>query len=304
MVYAGQALASIPVTPPEVWYRMGTGFNAGAEDLWWNRTEDTGLVSVVGEPEGWEGVTYVTPMDEVGGRHGALSGPASIAPKVLEVRGVIVAPTAVLLRKRLAAVRRMLRGNVVWEQYDWGAEERLAVVCRAQGDFAPSAPFGHALGGLACQVSFDLVAPSPWKYSAGDPSQVELQLPVGSVSGRTYDQVYPYNYGSVLNPGGQAVAFNRGDSETYPVFTILGPASTPTIRNETTGQEWSLNGVVPAGSTVTLDARTGVLTPSSARILGRPFTLAEGPNTIRWRVPSGTPSPDARLYVTWRSTWQ
>lgn len=303
-VLVGNPPAHLPLTPDTVWYRLGAGFNPADGDVWWNRTEADGLISVASEPAGWEAVVYNTPLDQVGGRDGALSGPVSIGPKVLEIRSTVVAPSGPALRERIAAVRSLLRGPVVWEQYDWRAGERLAMVCRAQGQFAPTPPFGHSLGGIASQVNFDLVAPTPTKYSVGDPDTLEIQLPIGVVTGRTYNKTYSYNYGATTNPGGSDVAVNRGDQAVWPVFTVRGPVNTATIQNETTGQEFVVQGIVPAGTDVVINSRSGSVTPSSYRLLGRPFPLEPGANSIRWRATAGSPDPNARLFVSWRSTWQ
>ena len=52
-----------------------------------------------------------------------------------------------------------------------------------------------------------------------------------------------------------------GDAPCYPVWTIRGPG-VPVIRNETTGREWRFKATaeIPAGRTVTVDTRPGVLT--------------------------------------------
>lgn len=303
-VLLGNPPAHLPATGVNVQYRLGSSFQLSSSDVWWNRTEENGLISVAAEPEGWEAVVYNTPLDQVGGRDGALSGPISRGPKTLEIRSVVIAPDGPSLRHRIAAVKSLLRNVVVWEQYDWGAGERLAMVCRAQGEFRPTPPFGHALGGVASRVNFDLVAPTPLKYSTGDEQDLELQLPIGTVSGRTYNYTYSWNYGGVVVPGGTGVALNKGDEPTWPVFRIVGPVTNPTIQNETTGQEFVLVGTVDAGQEVEINARSGVITPSTYRLLSRPWSLEPGPNSIRWRATGGTPSPDARLFLTWRSTWQ
>lgn len=303
-VLLGNPPAHLPATGLNVHYRLGSSFQTADTDVWWNRTEPDGLISVASEPEGWEAVVYNTPLDQVGGRDGALSGPVSRGPKTLEIRSVVIAPDGPSLRRRMAAIKTLLRSPVVWEQYDWGAGERLAMVCRAQGEFRPTPPFGHALGGIASRVNFDLVAPTPLKYAVGDATTLELQLPIGTVSGRTYSYGYPWSYGGVVIPGGTGVAVNRGDEPTWPVFRIVGPVSNPTIQNETTGQDFVLVGTVPAGQQVEINARSGAITPSTYRLISRAWSLAPGPNSIRWRANSGTPSPDARLFVTWRSTWQ
>jgi len=303
-VLLGNPPAHLPATGVNVQYRLGSSFTPSDGDVWWNRTEPDGLISVSAEPEGWEAVVYNTPLDQVGGRDGALSGPVSRGPKTLEIRSVVVAPDGRSLRQRLAAIKTLLRSPVVWEQHDWLAEERLGMVCRAQGEFRPTPPFGHSLGGIASQVNFDLVAPTPVKYSVGDASTLELQLPIGTVSGRTYNYTYNWNYGGVVIPGGTGVALNRGDEATWPVFRVVGPVTNATIQNETTGQEFTLVGTVAAGQEVVINSRSGTVTPSTYRLISRPWALAPGPNSIRWRATSGTPSPDARLFISWRSTWQ
>jgi hypothetical protein len=303
-VLLGNPPAHLPATGTNVQYRLGSAFQEAPADVWWNRTEANGLISVAGEPEGWEAVVYNTPLDQVGGRDGALSGPVSRGPKTLEIRSVVVAPDGPALRARIAAVRTLLRDVVLWEQYDWGAGERLAMVCRAQGEFRPTPPFGHSLGGIASRVNFDLVAPSPVKYATGDASSLELQLPIGTVSGRTYNFTYPWNYGGVVIPGGTGVAVNRGDESTWPVFRVVGPVSNAVIQNETTGQEFMLLGTVDAGAEVEINSRSGTVTPSTYRLVSRPWALAPGPNSLRWRATSGSSDPNARLFVSWRSTWQ
>jgi tail protein len=303
-VLMGNPPAHLPATGTNVHYRLGSSFQAAAMDVWWNRTESSGLISVVGEPEGWEAVVYNTPLDQVGGRDGALSGPVSRGPKTLEIRSVVVAPDGPTLRHRLAAIKTLLREVVVWDQYDWGAGERLGMVCRAQGEFRPTPPYGHALGGIASRVNFDLVAPTPVKYSVGDASSLELSLPLGTVTGRTYNYTYPWSYGGVVIPGGTGIALNRGDEPTWPVFRVVGPVTNAVIQNETTGQEFTLVGLVPNGQEVEINARSGTVTPSTYRLISRPWSLAPGPNTIRWRVTSGTTEPEARLFLTWRSAWQ
>ena len=301
---AGQPPASMPDTPSQVWYRLGSGFTTDDTDVWWNRIEDTGLLSMAEEPAGWEAVDYNVQLDQVGSRDGALIGPTSIGPKQLAIKAAVVSPSPLLLRQRIARVRQLLRGVVVWEQFDFGVGERLAMLCRAEGAFRPSPPFGHQLGGIASQLTFDLVSGRPLKYSTGAAQQLPLGLPTGVTSGRTYSKTYSFNYGGVVNPGGAGIAVNRGDEWAAPLFTILGPVPQAVIRNDTTGAEFSLGAAVAAGQTVTISADTGIVVPASTRIVGTPFLLAPGPNVIRWRTAVGTTSADAQLTLTWRSTWQ
>lgn len=299
--------ASIPFVPETGRYRLGLGLEATPLDWWWNTTFEDGTHTVCEEPEGWEGLEYVTPVDTSGGQDGGLIGPQSIAPRILSVRGLMVAPDPRTLRQQIRRLRSILsvRSLVVWDQYDFGEGVRMGLVCAPFGDLAPTPIMGGHPGGVAAPIEFDLIAANPvWKVATdGGDAPLEIGLPTGEVTGRTYDKTYDYDYGAVVQPGGSGVAFNRGDREAWPVFEIVGPVPAPIISNDTTGRMFALNQDVPAGETVTIDSRTGLITPSSYSTVGRAFPLAPGANTIRWRSGTGVYEPDALLRVTWRSTW-
>lgn len=299
--------AHLPAVPLEGQYRMGPDLIAGVDDVWFNTTLDDGTHIVVGEPDGWEGLDFITPIDQAGGRDGGMSGPQSVAPRVLEISGAMVAPDAQTLRMRISGLRRMLgpRTTVVWEQYDFGVGVRMGMVCRAQGAFRAPPIMGDQRGGVATHFAFNLVAANPpWKLGTGSAQQACASLPSGSVSGRTYNKTYNFNYGAFTNPGGYLNADNMGDIDAWPIYTITGPVDFPVVTNEDTGEGFVITSTIGAGQTVTIDARTGIITPSTYRLAGRPFAIHPGANTIRWRATSGSFDPNAQLCATWRPTWR
>lgn len=299
--------AHIPVVPQEGQYRMGAGLTQDSDDLWFNTTLPDGTVIACDEPDGWEGVTFLTPIDQAGGRDGGLVGPQSVAPRDLPVKGAIVSPDPATLRNVIRAMRAKLgpRKVVIWDQFDFGVGVRMGLVCRAQNDFRAVVVPGGQRGGVAATFSFSLVAANPpWKYATGSASTACTQLPASAVSGRTYNLTYPWNYGVTTNPGGTLNVVNAGDIDAWPVIEVTGPVDTAIISNDSTGEEFAIIGTIPAGSTVTVDGRTGVVMPSSYRLAGRPFALRPGVNSIRWRALSGSFTPDALMCFTWRSTWE
>jgi hypothetical protein len=297
----------MPTVPLEGRYRLGDGLDVMADDFWWNAEHDDGTLTACAEPEGWEGVEFITPIDTAGGRDGGLDGPQSIGPRVLPVAGMLVARDSGTLRNKIRALRRKLgpRKRVVWEQHDFGVGVRMGLVCRSQGDFRATPVPGSQLGGVATMVTFTLVAANPpWKVGTGPAEFIDIGLPSAAVTGRTYNKTYNYNYGAVVNPGGAGTAVNSGDVDAWPLFEITGPVDSPIITNETTGRAFTVSGTILAGSTLTIDARSGVVTPASFRLVGRPWSLQTGPNFIRWRATSGSFDPNANLRVIWRSTWE
>jgi hypothetical protein len=309
-VVAPNALAQFPATTLNQQYRMGPAFEeTEGVDFWWNTEHEDGTFTLAEEPTGWEGLEYIAPIDQVGGRDGGLVGPASIAPRLLNVNAMISADNEMIMRQKIAAVRRILgpqslrgaRQPVIWEQYAAGHGERLAMITRPTGQFVPLV----AWGGTVATFQFTLVAANPtWKYLSGpyETDSVGLTDP-GLLSGRAYNKTYDYTYGTSTNPGGEMVVFNRGDLEAYPVFTIDGYAHMPTIINVTTGQQFKVVADLDVGDRVVINSRTGSVTPSTVALVGRPFTLAPGANTIRWRTFADVFDPNARLRLDWRSTY-
>jgi hypothetical protein len=299
--------AHLPFVPLEGRYRLGAALEAGVDDFWFNTTHDDGTHIVADEPSGWEGLEFITPIDTAGGRDGGLLGPQSVGPRVLPVRGVMVAPTALILRQKIRQLRAKLgpRKLVVWDQHDFGEQLRMGMVCRATGDFAATPVQGNQRGGVAAPFQFTLVAANPpWKYGTGEPKSDCIGLPIAEVSGRTYDKSFDYDYGDTANPGGVMYVTNKGDIDAWPVVQVTGPVDFPILFNETTGGTYMISGYIPENETVTVDSRTGIVTPSGYRLVGRPFPLAPGQNTLRWRATSGSYTPDAQFCVTWRPTWE
>lgn len=309
-----QPMASFPVPDLDAQFRMGPLLSESSVDYWWNTQHSDGTYTACSEPEGWESLDYIAPVDQVGGRDGGMSGPQSVAPRGLECQALIVSPTPQILRQHLAAIRRIFgpqglpgpRQPVVWEQHDHGSARRLALVCRPTGKLRFVVQPGYVPGGTACVIAFTLTASNPlWKVAAGDveSNQVGLLNP-GLVQGRTYSKTYPYTYGAGGAVGGEMTCYNAGDLSAWPTFIVTGEADFPIISNATTGQEFAVNKNLITGEIVTIDSRTGQVTPSSVRLAGRPFPLAPGVNTIRWRTLSGAFHAEALLRLEWRSTFR
>lgn len=298
---------SFPVPATTAQYRMGPLFTPSASDFVFNTRHADGSFTICAEPSGWEGLELITPIDQAGGRDGGLVGPQSIGPRTLDCNALVISPDAVTLRQKIRAVRAILAAKqpVIWEQYDWASGLTLALICRPVGKVVPVVPLGHQPGGEAVTMTWSLVAATPWKYLSGTGETASVGLVNPSlVTGRTYDKTYSYTYGSSVNPGGVMTVTNQGDSPAYPVFTITGPVNFPTVTDVTTGQQFQVNATVGAGSQVIIDSNTGSVTPGNIRLIGRPFTLAPGPNTIRWTDSLAAYDPAATLRLDWRSTFK
>lgn len=107
--------------------------------------------------------------------------------------------------------------------------------------------------------------------------------------------------------GSTMTATNAGNAPTPPVWTITGPATTPGIRNETTGEEILTTAQLLAGETLTIDvdARTVKLLGSTLRpdlidaAASSWFELGAGASIIRL-TGSGFVSGQTQLAVSFR----
>lgn len=130
------------------------------------------------------------------------------------------------------------------------------------------------------QWSFDVVAPDPRKY--GPEAVVSTGLPTAG-TGITYPITYPISYGTPGDPGRVAVV-NDGTQETFSTFEVSGGLEAGfEVKDIRTGRRLRFERVVPLGSTVVLNARTG------RAYLDSPENDVSGYLTVRewWSVPAG-----------------
>lgn len=153
-----------------------------------------------------------------------------------------------------------------------------------------------------------LVAADFRKYSTDLASSTVAADATAGVGGFGFPLAFPINFG-VANPTGQLLAENNGNVTTYPVFTITGPGSNPSIFNATTNQTISFAYTLAAGETLVVDTlnRTVMLNGTTNRYSALDFTttswfgLVPGVNDLRLIYPSY--STGAALQVQWRHAW-
>lgn len=111
---------------------------------------------------------------------------------------------------------------------------------------------------------------------------------------------------------GSSILYNAGSALAYPVWTITGPG-TPTIKNVTTGRQFSLNAPIPNGNVVQISTKPGnqfatnlttaaniwdSLVLSTLRDL---WPLIGGPNQIS--ITMAGSSTATSIQVGWTNRW-
>ena len=121
----------------------------------------------------------------------------------------------------------------------------------------------YTYGYIRTQVT--MFAPNPKYY---DLASTTATITPSVLSGRTYNRVYNLLYGGGSNSASTTIV-NNGSWTTYPLVTITGPITNPTLTNITTNQSLSVTTTLLATDSLVLDLenRNVLLNGSSARNL-------------------------------------
>lgn len=281
-------------------YRFGP---LGAPVLVLNDEDADGSLWACEEPEGWNGTSAETPIEDRAYGDGGYAGETTFAPLVLTWTGTTVCPDRATMR---AAIRRLravaqTRVPILYTQTDDPVD--LSVWLRATGQ-PKIAPFD----GLGFEWSFTMLAPDPFRFDA---AQAAVELSTGlarNAPGRLYPRLYSYVYGGGVEQG--ALVFdNAGDEWAQGRYRLVGPVIEPRVVNQTTGEAAGWTITLGALDELVLDTATELVTLNGTpyygdRVPGFVFPrLAPGDNVVRWSG-SGIPNPAARLYLSAASTWR
>jgi hypothetical protein len=133
-----------------------------------------------------------------------------------------------------------------------------------------------------------------------------LSLLVTTPLGRGYDRTYNVTYGGGTSAGSGSV-INQGWATTYPIITIVGPATNPTIGNSTTGNAISLNYTLVSTDTVVVNTqnRTVTLNGNPARnLLANTSTwFAAPPGTSQYYFTATGTTTGAGAIVNWYNAY-
>ncbi len=182
-----------------------------------------------------------------------------------------------------------------------GVVERLALVkplgCRYDWDQIRRT--GQA------RVQFKMYAEDPRLYSVSE-TNVNIPFVAGASTGFGFDLGFSFGFGGSGGSDGVFVN-NVGNRSTPPIFTINGPCSNPTIRDETYGHTLTFSIDLAAGETLVINTqyktvrlngsvnRRGTLTNADW------FFLQEGQTFLRYNAITGIGSS---LDVSFRSAWR
>lgn len=155
------------------------------------------------------------------------------------------------------------------------------------------------------RAQFRLFAEDPRIYAA-QVSSTDIAFSFGAVTGFGFNMGFDLGFGGSATTDG-AFVNNAGNRPTPPTFTITGPCTSPSIRDETYGNILAFNITLASGETLVIDTkyRTVRFNGSSNRRNTMTnfdwFFLNPGDTFIRYGASSGSGSS---LNVSFRSAWR
>ncbi len=157
------------------------------------------------------------------------------------------------------------------------------------------------------RIRLQWVCTDPRRYHWQPFASPVLGMSGGSPTGITWPLTWPITFGGGVSTGSLTLP-NLGNSEAYPVFTLTGPLSAPTITRADTGQklQFAPNYELVDGQTLTVDTgtRSVILDDSVSRrdalVVADWFTLPRESSTVVTLNSTGVYDPSAGLRAAYR----
>ena len=155
------------------------------------------------------------------------------------------------------------------------------------------------------RAQFRMFAEDPRIYTAQE-SSTDIAFSAGALTGFGFNLSFPFGFGGAASTDGAFVT-NVGNRPTPPVFTIIGPSESPSIRDETYGNVLSFNLTLVTGETLVIDTKfktvrlNGTTNRRNTMSNFEWFFLNPGQTFIRYGASSGVGSS---LNVSFRSAWR
>jgi hypothetical protein len=159
----------------------------------------------------------------------------------------------------------------------------------------------YTYGQITSQL--ELFAPDPRYYNS---NQQTATMAYSTPTGRIYNRVYNLTYG-----GGSATITttitNNGWTDTYPIITITGPITNPTVGNQTQNKALNLVGTFSSSDALVVDLYNKLITlngqPARNLLISGDWFSAQPGNNQFYFVGTGTLFGTTQASVVWHSAY-
>jgi hypothetical protein len=155
------------------------------------------------------------------------------------------------------------------------------------------------------KAQFKMFAEDPRIYTSSLNS-INVPFSAGALTGFGFPLSFPFGFGGAASTDGAFVT-NSGNRPTPPTFTISGPCTDPSIRDETYGNILSFNITLASGETLVIDTKyktvrlNGTTNRRNTMTNFEWFFLNPGNTFIRYGASTGTGSS---LNISFHSAWR
>lgn len=251
-----------------------------------NDSTDANNVGTITEVTGFDSPDVRENGDDLVGMDGGYHGDFFYGRRPITITGLIHDHVDTVDRNlrmtRLMQATNAMRADAVLQWMPDGAIQEQFVTLRRQQPL-------RITGGWNKQFAISLVAADPRIYSADLFSSSVNASDTAGATGAAWPWKFPLSFGAAVT-NGQVFIENDGNALTYPVLTITGPGTNPSVINATTGQVISFIYTLAAGETLVVDTlnRTVLLNGTTNK-----FGAVDFGNTSWWGLIPGV--NDVRL---------
>jgi tail protein len=229
-------------------------------------------ITFLEEINGWEDLPPIDSSNTLRpSTHGAWVGKKLVGQRVITWKGRFAAP-----RDEWEAEMKRLRSAFSVPN---GTEE-LTIVVRTRNETkmvfgtvsARAIPMNYQYGYYGAQLTIQFECSDPRRYSLGE-NTAFISMPTQLADGLSYPLDYPLDYGAEATPS-QLIILNDGDAPSPLTLNFVGPATNPTLINQTTGERLGFDIVLAAEDTLTVNTRLGtvLLNGTADRLYTRSLT--------------------------------
>ena len=233
--------------------------------LVFNQIDDNGVTWAIERTQGWYDGSPVrlrnTPKGQEAGDYRSKSRRGS---KTVVLAGWVKAPTTALIESVRNAITALQDGNQF--QVVWASVNSARYIMAEFSDTPLIAPTGDGRD-LDFQMTllqvdpdryyWDTLAAGPVSLTAGPVGVPSASSGLDYVTGGGLDYVTGggLNYGTVTSTGTASLG-NPGTASAYPVFTLAGPLTQPTITDQAPGSALAYTGsALASGETLVIDTK-------------------------------------------------
>jgi hypothetical protein len=255
--------------------------------------------------EGLESLpTLRTQDDDQGYNDGMFSGRDFLSGRNITVNMYILASSGASAQANFNTMQLNLQPqqsgtNVLQFQMSGSALQRANV--RVRGGKSIIDP-DYTYGLIRAQYEF--FSPDPKYY---DDALQTASMPISNPLGRTYNRVYPLLYGGGSSGSTTAVT-NSGWATTYPIITVTGPITNPTVGNTTSQNFITVQGTYSNTDSVVIDLSQRLVTVNSVAarnlVTGSSTWYGAAPGTSQFYLTgTATLAGTTTATVTWRNAY-